>query len=110
MIPATLLNRRRKLGYQLLRDVQATTLTPKQYCEKWLPLIHGINLSEHGARKLAIEELHKATGIAKATIKNWGPDFERAPQTVHRTLTYADQIQSSSELWSGIIAASDLDY
>lgn len=110
MTYTTVLNLRRKKGYQFLKDVQAKTLTPKEYCEKWLPLLHGIALAEHGARKIAIDELHKATGIARSTIKNWGSDFERAPQSVHRTLTYADQIQSSSELWKGIIAASDFDY
>ena len=109
MTYATMLNRRRKKGYQVLRNIQDKTLTPKQYCEKWLPLIHGVDLSERGARKLAIDELHKATGIAHATIKNWGPDFERAPTTVHRTLTYADQIQSSHELWQGMIARSELN-
>jgi hypothetical protein len=74
-------------------------VTPKEYCEKWLPILYGIDLSERGSKKVAIAELSRVLKIPESTIRNWGSDFERAPVTVHTTLSYADLLQSTSESW-----------
>ena len=54
-------------------------MLPKDYCEKWIPLLYGVNPREYGYRKACVHELSNRTGFAIKTVQNWGSEFEKAP-------------------------------
>ena len=79
------------------------TLSPAEYCAKWVTLMHDIKPTEYGYKGLCIKELHRITGYSEKTIKNWGADFERAPQVVSRLCTMANILNQTCSDWSRFI-------
>jgi len=56
------------------------SITPTEYCSKWMPVIRpDIRPEHHGYREACIWLLTRVTKLQYGTIKNWGKDFERVP-------------------------------
>lgn len=54
-------------------------MLPKDYCEKWIPLLYDLNPGDYGYKRACIDELSKLTGFATKTVKNWDSEFGKAP-------------------------------
>lgn len=75
-------------------------LSPADYCAKWVTAMYNIEPSEYGYKGFCIKELHRITGYSEKTIKNWGTNFERAPQVVRRICTMANILNQTCVEWS----------
>lgn len=65
-----------KLTLQVRQALQTRAMTPKQYCEKWLPIIYRVDYGERGNRQLCINLLCDALQLKYPTVNAWGADFE----------------------------------
>lgn len=72
---------------------QKIPLEPIEYCRRWVQQNSGM-----GYRKVCINALAEATGLSPATIKDWGPNFERRPKYVPRLLRQADLLHQFRQL------------
>jgi len=72
---------------------KATVVTPKEYCDKWVTLITGIQPDEGGYYMACVREIARVTYLAEQTIQNWGKDFVKSPKhgAVHAALEGADR-------------------
>lgn len=68
-------------------------LEPVEYCRRWVADEPG-----KGYLKACVNALAEATGLSPGTIKNWGPNFRRRPQSVLRLLRQADLLNQIKEL------------
>lgn len=64
-------------------------MTPKEYCEYWIPIKTELNPGDWGYRAACDREISEITSIPVGTIKGWGKEFENCPESVERTLNYA---------------------
>ncbi|NEQ55309.1 MAG: hypothetical protein F6K11_35195 [Leptolyngbya sp. SIO3F4] len=78
-------------------------VTPKEYCEQWVPKFHDIQPDESGYRDLCVKELARITGYSKGSIQNWGKNFNKAPNLVHRVCAMASILNRTSTDWSDLI-------
>ena len=99
------LAKQRRIRHSSIEAFMDQAVTPKQYCDKWVPKFHDIQPGESGYRDLCVKELARITGYKKGSIQNWGSDFERAPDLVHRVCAMASILNQSSTDWSDFIDA-----
>lgn len=80
--------------------MNSTRMSPSEYCEKWIPIIYGIEPDERGYRAKCIIELSSVTEFATSTIEGWGSDLdavaERTRPIVERTLAMQDALNKTS--------------
>jgi hypothetical protein len=77
---------------------QSKAVTPKEYCEKWIPKKTQYEPSKRGYISACVRELSEVLGYAEISIRKWGKDFENHPDTVKVTLTKQDQLNSINEI------------
>ena len=78
-------------------------MNPADYCATWVAKMYNIQPNEYGYKGLCIKELHRITGYSEKTIKNWGANFERAPQVVRRLCTMANILNQTCLDWSHFV-------
>ena len=74
-------------------------MDPWEYACKWVPLIYGINPDERGFKDAAAREISRITGRHTGSIRNWGSQFENAPQDVRLILKMADLLNAVAKDW-----------
>ncbi|MFG6094257.1 hypothetical protein SPB21_03360 [Leptothoe sp. ISB3NOV94-8A] len=92
--------KRTKIRKSGIDEFMDKPLSPAEYCAKWVPEMHNIKPNEYGYKGLCIKELHRITGYSEKTIKNWGSNFERAPQVASRLCTMANILNQTCLDWS----------
>ena len=64
----------------ILNQRLSQTMTPKEYCEKWVapqfPVDPKTGKRKRGYRAECIRQLSKATKISESRIKNWGSELD----------------------------------
>lgn len=83
-----------------IKEFMGKPFTVKDYCDKWVSKFSGVPQDETGYKKACITEIQRITGYAPNTIKNWGTNFENAPEIVNRFCKMADILNSTSAVWS----------
>lgn len=74
------------------------TVTPKEYCEKWVPRKTSYEPQKRGYISACVRELASVLGYAEITIRKWGKDFENHPDIVKVTLAKQDKLNAISEI------------
>ena len=77
---------------------QSKTVTPKEYCEKWVPYKTGMQPSKRGYISACVRELAEVLGYAEITIRKWGKDFVDHPDNVKLSLSNADKLNAIDEI------------
>jgi hypothetical protein len=80
-----------RLSKQINADITSRKMTPKEYCQKWLPHLYGIEYSDSGARKSCVFALMSALSLQYPTVNAWGSDFERYSNREKTELDLAKQ-------------------
>jgi hypothetical protein len=65
---------------------------PKEFCDRWVPELLGVQPGEWGYVAACKRLLSSATGYPVRSIENWGKDFKGAPKTVAITLLKEHQL------------------
>lgn len=77
----------------VLRDksFSLNSMSPSDFCAKWIPILYGIMPDERGYKAACIKELTAVTGLTESTIKNsWGANMANYPKSVENTLYWAN--------------------
>ena len=75
-------------------------LEPQDYCATWIPKNYNVTPDQRGYKKLCIKELARLTGYEESYIRNWGKDFEKAPEIARRLCAMASILNNFSIDWS----------
>ncbi|WP_250564862.1 hypothetical protein [Adonisia turfae] len=97
------LAKQRRIRHSSIDAFMSQAVTPKEYCELWVPKFHDISPDERGYRQFCIKELARITGYSKGSIQNWGVNFEKAPDAVSRMCAMASILNRTSTDWSDFI-------
>ena len=97
------LAKQRRIRHSSIEAFMSQVVTPKEYCDEWVPKFHDIQPGESGYRDLCVKELARITGYSKGSIQNWGKDFGRAPNLVQRVCAMASILNRTSADWSDLI-------
>jgi hypothetical protein len=77
---------------------QSKAVTPKEYCEKWVPKKTGKQPSERGYISACVRELAEVLGYAEITIRKWGEDFVNHPENIQLSLSNVDKLNAIEEI------------
>lgn len=77
---------------------QSKAVTPKEYCEKWVPYKTGYQPSTRGYISACVRELADVLGYAEISIRKWGKDFENHPDQVRVTLDKQDKLNAIGDI------------
>lgn len=82
-------------------------MSPLEYCQKWVPVLRGINPGQSGWKTVCIHELKWVTGLNESTIKGWGAQFQRYPDYVGRWLALRDTVNQTYKNLEVIVIEDD---
>lgn len=77
---------------------QSKAVTPKEYCEKWVPYKTGYQPNTRGYISACVRELADVLGYAEISIRKWGEDFAGHPKTVEKTLEKQDKLNAIGDI------------
>ena len=77
---------------------QSKPVTPKEYCEKWVPYKTGRQPTDRGYISACVKELAEVLDYAEISIRKWGKDFEGHPENVRRHLSNKDKLNAIDEI------------
>ena len=97
------LAKQRRIRHSSIEAFMSRAVTPKEYCDRWVPKFHDIEPGEPGYRDLCVKELARITGYSKGSIQNWGREYQKAPNLVHRVCAMASILNQSSSDWSDLV-------
>ena len=77
---------------------QSKTVTPKEYCEKWVPYKTGMQPNKRGYISACVRELAEVLDYAEISIRKWGKDFDGHPENVRMSLANVDKLNAIDEI------------
>lgn len=88
---------------QLLRQqfwrierIRKKPMRVEAYLQKWVPLLHGIDVNEGRWQSACIRELSRISGATEDNIRsNWGRNFDKAPRSLGLLLRREDIINQT---------------
>ena len=78
--------------------VRAKSVTPKEYCDKWVTKRSGLQSDEWGYASACVRELARVLGCSEVTIRKWGKDFSKHPEYVELSLSNVDKLNAIAEI------------
>lgn len=78
--------------------VRCTTVTPKDYCDKWITKKTGLQPDEWGYASACVRELSKVLGCSEIAVRKWGKDFQKCPEHIGLSLANVDKLNSIAEI------------
>ena len=77
---------------------QSKSVTPKEYCEKWVPYKTGRQPNDRGYISACVRELAEVLDYAEISIRKWGKDFTGHPENVRLSLANVDKLNAIDEI------------
>jgi hypothetical protein len=77
---------------------RSKTVTPKEYCDKWVTKKSGLQPDEWGYASACVRELAKVLGCSEITVRGWGKDFSKYPDYVTVNLSNVDKLNAIAEI------------
>ena len=76
----------------VLRDrcIDTFPMTAPEFCQKWIPILYNLQPTDRGYKAACIRELAQITSLTERAIKGWGDDLGSHPDSVKRTLYWAN--------------------
>lgn len=80
-------------------------ISPEKFCAKWVPELTGISPEDWGYQEACVQLLSALTTYKAGSVRNWGPQFKKAPRVITRICTLAhllNEQQVRAREWSDI--------